>query len=92
MASPILTDEECKSQIALLEKEYAQQQIDFSVPNDLGKVKDQGILITGGASGIGAAIATKFANAGAYVVVLDLNKALGQEFEKEKTSQGLQYA
>ncbi|GGO75138.1 SDR family NAD(P)-dependent oxidoreductase [Nocardioides deserti] len=37
-------------------------------------------LVTGGASGLGAATSRRLAKAGAHVVVLDLNEELGEEF------------
>ncbi|WP_235735528.1 SDR family NAD(P)-dependent oxidoreductase [Nocardioides alcanivorans] len=37
-------------------------------------------LVTGGASGLGAATARRLAAAGAHVVVIDLNEELGKEF------------
>ncbi|MEV4999711.1 SDR family NAD(P)-dependent oxidoreductase [Nocardioides sp. LML1-1-1.1] len=40
-------------------------------------------LVTGGASGLGAATARRLARAGAHVVVLDLNEALGKELAEE---------
>lgn len=40
-------------------------------------------LVTGGASGLGAATARRLATAGAHVVVLDLNEELGKEFAAE---------
>ena len=40
-------------------------------------------LVTGGASGLGAATSRRLAKAGAHVVVLDLNEDLGKEFAAE---------
>lgn len=40
-------------------------------------------LVTGGASGLGAATSRRLAAAGAHVVVLDLNEELGKEFAGE---------
>lgn len=40
-------------------------------------------LVTGGASGLGAASARRLAGIGAHVVVLDLNEELGKEFADE---------
>jgi NAD(P)-dependent dehydrogenase (short-subunit alcohol dehydrogenase family) len=40
-------------------------------------------LVTGGASGLGAATSRRLAKAGAHVVVLDLNEELGTEFAAE---------
>jgi NAD(P)-dependent dehydrogenase (short-subunit alcohol dehydrogenase family) len=40
-------------------------------------------LVTGGASGLGAATSRRLAKAGVHVVVLDLNEELGKEFAAE---------
>jgi NAD(P)-dependent dehydrogenase (short-subunit alcohol dehydrogenase family) len=42
------------------------------------RLKDQSAIVTGAASGFGAAIAERFAAEGARVVVADLNEAQGQ--------------
>ncbi len=47
------------------------------------QVRGQGVVISGGASGLGRATALKFAQAGAKVAVLDRNEALAQEVAKE---------
>jgi heterodisulfide reductase subunit A-like polyferredoxin len=72
------------------EESLKDGEVDFSIPNDTSNLKDQGILITGGVSGIGAATAIAVAEAGAYVIVLDMNSTLGSEFEKKHTDRGLQ--
>ena len=43
------------------------------------RMKDKVVLVTGGASGIGKATATRFAEEGAQLVICDLNEAAGQE-------------
>jgi len=45
-------------------------------------------IITGGASGIGRATALLFANQGAKVIILDLDKSLGESIEKEIVDRG----
>ena len=65
------------------------QQIDFHSPLDGCTLKDKGILITGRVSGIGAASAVTFAEAGAFVICLDKNTIAGEAFERAKTAQGL---
>ncbi len=46
-------------------------------------LKDQAAIVTGGASGLGAATARKLAAQGAKVAVFDLNTALAESFAKE---------
>ncbi|KAJ1392719.1 Short-chain dehydrogenase/reductase SDR [Sesbania bispinosa] len=47
------------------------------------KLQDKVALITGAASGIGKAAATKFINNGAKVIIADIQQKLGQETAKE---------
>lgn len=47
------------------------------------KLQDKVALITGAASGIGKATATKFINNGAKVIIADIQQQLGQETAKE---------
>ena len=46
---------------------------------ELEWLKDKGVIVTGGASGIGRAITVASAEAGAKVVIADLNEAMGKE-------------
>src|SRR4051794_41470174 len=47
------------------------------------QLKDQAAIVTGGASGLGAATARKLAGQGAKVAVCDLNTKLAEELAKE---------
>jgi 3-oxoacyl-[acyl-carrier protein] reductase len=53
------------------------------------KINNRVAIITGGAAGIGAATAIRFANEGAKVVIWDLDENRGNELAKQLTSQGL---
>ena len=50
---------------------------DLTKPIEGGVLIDKSVLITGGASGLGALIATSFAKQGARVTIADLNEELG---------------
>lgn len=52
------------------------------------RLKDQIVLITGSARGIGKAIATTFAEEGATVIISDINENLAAETAKEFTDKG----
>src|SRR4051794_11277865 len=47
------------------------------------------VIVTGGASGIGAAIVQEFASEGASVAIFDINAQLGQTYVAELTTAGL---
>lgn len=54
----------------------------------MGRLQNKVALITGGASGIGAATARLFVQEGAKVVLTDLNEEKGKAFEAELKTQG----
>ncbi len=54
----------------------------------MGRLQNKVALITGGASGIGAATARLFVQEGAKVVLADLNEEKGKAFEAELKTQG----
>lgn len=58
---------------------FTSGEVDTTVPIPLQALKDRTVLITGGASGIGASIAIKVAENGGRVIVGDINATLGQE-------------
>lgn len=58
----------------------------FPLTYDGSEVKEKSVLITGGASGLGAAFARKCAAAGAFVTIADLNRDAGMVLEAELLS------
>ena len=50
----------------------------------MGRITDNVAVITGGASGIGAATAEKLLNEGAYVVLGDIQEQAGAEMVAER--------
>lgn len=47
------------------------------------QLQDRSVIITGGASGLGAATATKFVQHGAYVTIADMSEEDGQQLAKQ---------
>ncbi|HMM41424.1 MAG TPA: SDR family NAD(P)-dependent oxidoreductase, partial [Thermomicrobiales bacterium] len=51
-----------------------------------GKLQDKVAVVTGAASGIGRAIALRYATEGARVVIADVNVAGGEETARRRSS------
>jgi NAD(P)-dependent dehydrogenase (short-subunit alcohol dehydrogenase family) len=64
--------------------------VDFSKAIDKSTVKRKTVLVTGGASGIGAATSKALAQAGAIVVVADVNEEAGKQYVIELSRDDLQ--
>ncbi|KAK5073533.1 hypothetical protein LTR64_007331 [Lithohypha guttulata] len=58
------------------------------LPVDYANLPNKSILITGGASGLGLATATRFAEHGAYITLVDRNEEQGRAAEASLTSKG----
>lgn len=58
----------------------ASQEVDTTAPIPLESLKGRTVVITGGASGIGASIAIKVAENGGQAIIGDVNKNLAEEF------------
>ena len=64
-------------------------EVDFSKPTDLSNIRDKTILITGGASGLGAGFFTAWAALGANVIIGDINEDSGRRLvDKTRTTTG----
>ncbi|KAF2490287.1 NAD(P)-binding protein [Lophium mytilinum] len=62
---------------------------EVAVPRSGDSLKGKSVLITGGASGLGAAIVLSYAEKGAYVTIADINEKLGNEYTKSLQDKGL---
>ncbi|KAF2811245.1 NAD(P)-binding protein [Mytilinidion resinicola] len=60
-----------------------------AAPVSGASLKGKSALITGGASGLGAAVALAYAEKGAYVTIADINEKLGNEYTKSLQEKGL---
>jgi NAD(P)-dependent dehydrogenase (short-subunit alcohol dehydrogenase family) len=65
--------------IVPLEGSFQSEPVNLNKPLDFENLKGKVVLITGGASGFGAAVARKAASNGANIVVGDVNNKLGTE-------------
>jgi NAD(P)-dependent dehydrogenase (short-subunit alcohol dehydrogenase family) len=61
-------------------------EVDFSKPTDTSTIKDKTILITGGASGLGAGFFTAWAALGANVIIGDINESRGRQLVESTTT------
>ncbi|OAP63813.1 hypothetical protein AYL99_03040 [Fonsecaea erecta] len=55
---------------------------------DASGLKDRSIIVTGGASGIGLAAVTRFAEGGAYVTIADVQDAVGNKVAADLNAKG----
>ena len=58
-------------------------------PPNLSVLSGKNALITGGASGLGAAITKKFAENGAHITIADIQAEKGEAYASELSGQGL---
>ncbi|OCK72869.1 NAD(P)-binding protein, partial [Lepidopterella palustris CBS 459.81] len=61
---------------------------DCNSPPSGSSLKDKSVLITGGASGLGAGIALAYAEKGAYITIADINEKLGKTYAEELRKKG----
>ncbi len=64
------------------------EAVDFSKPIDPSNIRGKTIVITGGASGFGAALSREWASHGANVIIGDVNKTKGEELVAELRERG----
>ena len=58
-------------------------------PPNLSVLSGKNALITGGVSGLGAAITKKFAENGAHIIIADIQAEKGEAYASELSGQGL---
>ncbi|MCJ1365472.1 hypothetical protein MMC16_004594 [Acarospora aff. strigata] len=63
-------------------------RVEFSRSINTSALKDKSVLVTGGASGLGAGFARAFAEAGAYVTIADIQAEQGQKHAEELNANG----
>ena len=68
---------------------YISSPVDFSKSIDINNLKGKTVLLTGGASGIGAATAKALAQAGAHVTITDINEESGKKYAEALASEGV---
>ncbi|KAL5002228.1 hypothetical protein BDV10DRAFT_181909 [Aspergillus recurvatus] len=57
--------------------------VDCTIRPDPSKIKGKSVIVTGGANGMGETTARKFAEAGAFVTIADLNVERGEQVARE---------
>lgn len=81
--SPSHLAEETDSSWNIVQKIRQSPPVDVTKPYDTATLLGKSILITGGASGFGAAFARHWAKHGAHIFIGDLNDAAGEELVAE---------
>src|SRR5690349_16426444 len=81
--SPSHLTEEADSSWSIVQKIRQSPPVDLTKPYDTATLSGKSILITGGASGFGAAFARHWARHGAHIFIGDVNDAAGEELVAE---------
>ncbi|KAH7118730.1 hypothetical protein B0J11DRAFT_535131 [Dendryphion nanum] len=76
------------SESTLPDSFYVTNKVDFSKAVETGNLKNKSVVVTGGANGLGAGCVAAFAQAGAYVTILDLNEEKGSALTESLSKDG----
>lgn len=79
---------DCKKTEVLLQKQSKERLVFTLNYEELVGIKNKVVAITGAASGIGLATAELFAEAGAYVALIDINEERGLHLANEMNEKG----